>query len=284
VFVFSQAVSEIHLRSEYSGCALWSNKELTRRDMAVVARTGLVRSQARLRQVAASGALAVVVSRGIRRSAREPLRQDPVLWQDAEPERVSVGCHAQHVHGIACSGERRCSTARSTGFRSDHRACATQQHLRDFTHGHPHPFSPLVSQAALNDIRGFEMCRKLQSPAGITIASCDLMNLARAFAEQFVIGTPFPAPWYSSFMHRVIILMAAVQQVHVADDRAKGLERSRGACRAFEHDCMTEAGLGIAGEGLTAARFLFHLMLDQETMTLDSLFDMQRRWIDPPAR
>ncbi|GAA5966365.1 hypothetical protein JCM8115_002846 [Rhodotorula mucilaginosa] len=158
------------------------------------------------------------------------------------------------------------------------------QHLRDFTHGHPHPFSPLVSQAALNDIRGFEMCRKLQSPAGITIASCDLMNLARAFAEQFVIGTPFPAPWYSSFMHRVIILMAAVQQVHVADDRAKGLERSRGACRAFEHDCMTEAGLGIAGEGLTAARFLFHLMLDQETMTLDSLFDMQRRWIDPPAR
>ena len=110
------------------------------------------------------------------------------------------------------------------------------------------------------------MCRKLQSPAGITIASCDLMNLARAFAEQFVIGTPFPAPWYSSFMHRVII------------------ERSRGACRAFEHDCMTEAGLGIAGEGLTAARFLFHLMLDQETMTLDSLFDMQRRWIDPPAR
>lgn len=159
-----------------------------------------------------------------------------------------------------------------------------QEYLRDFTHGHPHPFSPLMSQAALNDIRGFELSRKLQSPSGLSIANCDVINLARAFADRIVMGVPSPAPWYSNFMHRVIILMAVVQQVHVADDPATAFERSRGACRAFERDCMTEAGCGIAGEGLTAARFLFAHMLDQRTMMLDNLFDMQRnRWIDPPA-
>ena len=47
---------------------------------------------------------------------------------------------------------------------------------------------------------------------------------------------------------------------------------------------MTAAGLGIARERLTAARSTFSRMLDQRTMTLDTLFNMQRRWIDPPVR
>lgn len=192
--------------------------------------------------------------------------------------------YSQYVQGIVCSGARWCLTGRFIEIRSHNCVHDMQQHLRDFTHGYPHPFSPFASQAALKDIRSFEMSRKLQSPSGLSIANCDVINLAMAFAKQLVIGTPFPAPWYSSFMHRVIILMAVVQQVHVADDRPKALERSQGACSAFERDCLTEAGLGTAGEGLTAARFLFSHMLDQRTMSLDNLFDMQRsRWIEPPA-
>ena len=104
---------------------------------------------------------------------------------------------------------------------------AMQQHILHFTNGHSHPFSPFVSQAALNDIRGFEMCRKLQSPSGLSIVKCDVINLARAFAEHIVVGVPFPAPWYSTFMHRVVILMAVTSRStspRIAQRHSKGVQ------------------------------------------------------------
>ncbi|GAA5880621.1 hypothetical protein JCM3774_000556 [Rhodotorula dairenensis] len=117
------------------------------------------------------------------------------------------------------------------------------QYLRGLTKGYPQPLSPFAAQAALNDIRGFEMCRESQSPSGLTIENCDVINLAWAFADRYVAGIPIPAPWYSTFVHRVIILMAVIKNAHTSGDRAQALEQARGACRTFE-PCLTSTGLG----------------------------------------
>ncbi|GAA5982209.1 hypothetical protein JCM10908_004786 [Rhodotorula pacifica] len=155
------------------------------------------------------------------------------------------------------------------------------EHILHNTEGHPHPFKLFIAQSALNDIRSFETCRKLQSSSGLSVKNCDVINLARAFADRFVIGVPFPAPWYSNFIHRVIILMAVVKHVHdITGDRTEALGQARGACRAFERDCLTESALGINEEGVRGSRLVYDSLLDQSTMDLKVLFNMQHYWLD----
>lgn len=139
-----------------------------------------------------------------------------------------------------------------------------QPHIRDFTAGHHHPFSSLMSQSALADIRSMEIRRKCPvRDLNDILHEVDVFQALEAFCLGFLPCVPLGTKWYGGVQHRIVVLFSLLQQRKQGNVEVP-FAYCRNAYELVEKYIAAEMDAKAADALISALR----LLIDRQTMAL----------------